>query len=186
MSPGEKPGLAAAVQAVDAAGGMRLPLASAEQLALLDDGETSPTALRRRIDEAKRRGRPPGAANKRTREMASYLLSQYQSPLIALAEIYSRPIDELQAEIPGATKLELLKLQVHAAAELAPYVHGKMPVEVSIGLRADGVLVIPGFNVPAGTVDQVAEQLGSITIEGETVDVTSFLRIDENQGVSET
>lgn len=80
---------------------------------------------------AGRGGRPKGALNRRTEEFVDYILSQYRSPLIALAETYSRSVDELRVEL-GCTKLEAFQLQQQAAKELAPYLHQKLPQAVQI------------------------------------------------------
>lgn len=84
-------------------------------------------------------GRPPGARNKSTDEWRKYLLSQYRSPLEALGQTYCIPIEELARRLGLISKptfdqaLELLKLQIMAAKELAPYVHQKMPLAIDGG-----------------------------------------------------
>ncbi|CAA7621155.1 hypothetical protein [Magnetospirillum sp. UT-4] len=106
-----------------------LPLLPADQVAELPEG----TAERRAaIANAPRgRGRPPGAINKTTAAWRDYLLSRYRSPLEALAETYSRPVEDLAQQLQ-CKPVEAFKIQVQAAAELAPYLHGKMPVEVNL------------------------------------------------------
>ncbi len=91
------------------------------------------------------RGRPPGAKNKNTEAWREYLLARYSSPLEALAQISSMSVKELgerMADMCGWSKpytltwdhaMELLKLQLNAAKELAPYVHQKMPLALEGG-----------------------------------------------------
>jgi hypothetical protein len=76
-------------------------------------------------------GRPKGALNRRTEEFVEFILRRYRSPLIALAETYSRSVEELRLEL-GCTKLEAFQLQQAAAINLAPYVHQKLPQAVQI------------------------------------------------------
>lgn len=137
--------------AVEEAGPM-LPLRDAEQLDLLraDDG----SVRREMVHRAERgRGRPAGSRNRRTLEVRAYLLSRYAHPLEVLAQIYSRPTDVLAAEL-SCTRLEAMTLQKSAAAELAPFVEGKMPVAVDLNVRGDFTLAIEGLNA---TTAEVAE-----------------------------
>ncbi|WP_022729764.1 hypothetical protein [Fodinicurvata sediminis] len=76
-------------------------------------------------------GRPPGAKNRRTEAWTEYLLSQYRSPLVVLAETYSRPVADLAREL-GCKKEDAFRHQIQAAKELAPYVHQKLPVAVQV------------------------------------------------------
>lgn len=133
MSEGAKTGLASAVErAIEAAPAperaVQLPLMPADQLDQLPTGPVD----RQAAIKAPVRGRPPGSVNKRTAAMAEYLLARYRSPLIGLAEIFSRRVQDLAAEL-DCSKLDAFKLQVQAMGELAPYLHGKMPVQVDLG-----------------------------------------------------
>jgi hypothetical protein len=76
-------------------------------------------------------GRPLHSRNKRTLEMAAFLLSRYTSPLEVLAQIATAPIDELSASL-GCTKLEALQEKRLAAIALKDHLHSKMPVAVDI------------------------------------------------------
>jgi hypothetical protein len=171
-----KLGLKAAVEGVvDTSEGpfspaCQLPLLPADQL----DGLPEARGERVVALQAPRRagpGRPPGAKNRSTTEWQRYLLAKYRSPLEALAEIMSRPVSDLVDEV-GCTRFEALKLQVHAAAELAPYLHGKMPVEVQ--MHGD----LPIFNL---VLPQALAQAGDAS---RTFDL-STLEIIENQGLAE-
>jgi len=128
-------GLASAVAAT--ADGADAPASPALQLPLLPADQVDQLPLdrtqRQAVLQAPRNGpgRPAGAPNKRTTDWARYLLSKYRSPLEMLAETYSRPVADLAGEL-GCNKLDAYGLQVKAAAELAPYLHGKMPVEIAV------------------------------------------------------
>jgi hypothetical protein len=80
-------------------------------------------------EERPRPGRPAGSVARATAEWRQLILSRYRSPLIAFAETYSRPVDELAKDL-GCTKREAFEIQMKAAAELAPFVHSKMPIAV--------------------------------------------------------
>lgn len=132
MGQGEKSGLKTALAQAEAMhepepAPMQLPLYPADGLAELPAGANRTTALR----EPGRRGRPPGATNKSTGAMREFILSRYRHPALVLAETYSRDTGDLAAEL-GCTRHEAFKLQKDAAAELLPYVQGKMPVEVQV------------------------------------------------------
>lgn len=126
--------MAAAVAAAMAEGAappelaaVQLPLMPAEELAALPEGDFA----RRRALRTGRPGRPAGAINRSTEEWRRFLLGKYPSPLQVLCETFSRPVHDLMAEL-GCTRLEAFKIQMQAAAEAAPYLHGKMPVEIQV------------------------------------------------------
>lgn len=132
--------------AVELAGGLEAEdAADRQQLELL--GEALPLA--------RRPGRPAGSRNRATEFWRNWILSRYPSPLEALARIYSRPLEELRAEL-RCSRLEAMNLQRQAAEALAPYLHGKMPVQVD--LNGKGL-------VPLIIVDQAPETLIEGTFE---------------------
>lgn len=77
-------------------------------------------------------GRPLGSKNKKSEEWAEYLLSQYRSPLVAMAEIYGRETAVLALEL-HCSLLEAFKLQLDAMKTLATYVHQRLPQLVTFG-----------------------------------------------------
>lgn len=84
-------------------------------------------------------GRPPGAKNKNTDAWREFILSQHRSPLMALAQTYSCTLEQLGKALglknaPTFDQaVDLYKLQLMAAKELAPYVHQKMPQAIEAG-----------------------------------------------------
>lgn len=131
-------GLATAVAAAMAEAGADAPVERAVQLPLLPAEEVAALpedpAVRRAalVKGARGRGRPPGAANRKTTDWAEFIQARYTSPLVFLAETYSRAAGDLAIEL-GCTKLEAFQVQVRAATDLAPYLHGKAPVQVNVG-----------------------------------------------------
>ena len=138
-------------------------------------------------------GRPPGARNKSTDEWVSYFLGRYRSPLTALAELYSRPlealVDDLQAmadkhkswietkdggrwERVAISPLDVLKMQRDAATALLPYIHKKQPLDLQVDMRRPGIVVVGDLNV-AGAIgeDDVALPLPQIVENQRVIEV---------------
>lgn len=106
----------------------------AEQLAFLPELPLDSGFDRQGSAGPRGRGRPPGARNKNTEEWRKFLLSTGRSPLEVLQQTFSCSVDQLaralgrDAPLTFEQALELYKLQVTAAKELAPYIHQKMPL----------------------------------------------------------
>lgn len=156
----------------DAAGG---------QVDLFGNSE-APLPLAAKGKSGPRGGRPAGSVNRSTEEWARYLLSQYQSPLVVLAELYSRPLDELVDELQAmadkhatvrvgagegaglsvrvarVNPLDVLKLQRDAAVALAPYLHKQQPKALEFDSKPRGVVLLGDQVADAETVpdDDVA------------------------------
>lgn len=170
----------AAIAAEAARGGAILPLRDPVQLELVRDarGELDRGAIRRL--PAARAGRPKGARNKRTEALARYLVQQHGDPLVALASLYGRATDALAAEL-GCKPIEALALQVKAAAEVAPYVHGKQPVQLDITKREDFVIVMAA----AGEVGALGERIraqGLEALDFDRAEMADFSHCDEGEG----
>lgn len=162
MAGGGTNGLMAALQAIGAAG-----VAPGGEGGQADMFEASDAPLP--LGPAKGRsgpqgGRPLGARNKSTDEWCRYLLSQYRSPLTGLAELYSRPLEELVADLQAIANktpkavwfegekvgeevvfinpLDVLRLQMQAKAALAPYVHKQQPKAIEVDSKPRGVVLL--------------------------------------------
>lgn len=158
----------------------------AAQLPLLPAGDDGGEALRRAVEGPRGPGRPAGSPNKRTEAVVEYMLARYRSPLEALAGIYSKPVGDLAAELAelvGGSRpswsqiLELLRLQIAAAKELAPYLHQKQPTAVEV--EGSGAIPIGIFLSPeAATGLEHALQGDALTIDA------TISGSEENQEVS--
>lgn len=179
MSESEK-GKIGLVAAVEAAGTGEAPAAEGEQLALLplsERGAEAPADLADMEPGRRGPGRPAGARNKRTEDWVRYLTSRYRSPLVGLAEIYSRKVSELAAELGFGSltpevALKLLAAQIEAMKALAPYVHQRQPLAVQIDERRTVRLVVEEYDgkaADAGDGDALS------ILEGIVIDV------EENQ-----
>lgn len=162
----ELTGIEGATAAAVAAAGAPPTPAPAEQLVLLpvltpaelqqgmplrakgSDLDATPEA------EARRPGTRRGVPNKRTEAWVQFILARYRSPLIGLAEIAARDVRELAAEL-SCTRLEAFQLQFKAHAELAPYLHQKLPQAHQIDARGVAHLSIDlGFGGDAPTGEE--------------------------------
>jgi len=130
-----------------------------------------------RLRAAKRDGpgRPAGSRNKRTVEMANYLLSRYTSPLEVLAQIAAAPIDELSKSI-GCTRLEALQEKRLAAIALKDHLHSKMPVAVDVTSRKVVYLTMELPPDPGGT--------GGVGVVGEILDLAAVRPAAESDGAA--
>jgi hypothetical protein len=95
-------------------------------------------------------GRPAGSRNRRTDEWVQHLLSRYQSPLVGLLEIYSRPVDELCTslglDVDAGGRLEAFKVQQAAMIAALPYIHQKQPMAVTVSAKSAGLIMIGSFD----------------------------------------
>lgn len=127
------------------------------------------------------RGRPPGAKNKNSEAWRDFILSQHQSPLSALAQTYSCTVEQLGRALGLVNKptfaqaLELYKLQIQAAKELAPYIHSKQPIAVDTGEGGLFQLVI----------NNTAAQAAGIENAGNVAFQVLNEQVEENQLVSD-
>lgn len=142
-----------------------------------DDDDAAENQVAR---EPGRGGRPKGSRNRSTEAWREFLGNRYRSPLEVLAEIYSRPVGELAAEI-GCTKLEALTLQQRAAAESAPYWHQKQPLAMQIDGRGVVQLVLEAPGAPQRAVENGRNDL---VLEARIIDeANQSLSSTENDGV---
>jgi hypothetical protein len=105
-------------------------------------------------DERPKTGRPAGSVARHTAAWRQLILTRYRSPLIAMAEAYSRPVEELAKEL-GCTRREAFEIQMRAAAELAPFVHSKMPIAV----QGEG---LPQVGITLAVSAEAAQQMGMV------------------------
>lgn len=132
-----------------------------EQLELIRDqvpGRDAATAVA--VVERRGRGRPTGARNKRNTKFRDQILGLGPHPALALQRAYSTPVEALAATL-GCSRLEAYQLQVRAAAELLPYIEGKMPVQLDIRQAHDVVLIMGGApGVGGDQLEAIAREVG--------------------------
>lgn len=117
-------------------------------------------------------GRRPGSENLVTRELRTFIGASFRHPLITLARIQAQDPVELARSL-GCKPAEALDRIQRAAAELAPYLVGKMPVEDANGNAVLPViqLVAPGAMEPVdiggGVLDLVPMEMADFSHSGE-------------------
>lgn len=122
--------------------------------------------VRKEQAEARRAGRPKGAGNKRNEALAKLIMGKFGDPVQAMASIYAMPLDQLVEMVKiadpgkdgktGDIAIKALNVQLAAAKAVSEYVHSKKPVEATINVKSDGVLVFPGG--VAGDFNQLDEK----------------------------
>lgn len=141
--------------------------------------------------EKRGRGRPPGAKNMNTEQWRNFILSRHRSPLEALAQTYNLPLEQLgrhlgiQGRLTFDQAVELLKLQITAAKELAPYVHQKQPLAIDGGSGGLIQLVINNQQVTAATgkdaLPQAIEILNMPIEENQLLTDSDFTESNNSQ-----
>lgn len=87
-------------------------------------------------------GRPKGAKNKRSPQLAKWLIQQHGDPAERLARCYAMDTAELAAQL-DCSLLEAAQMQLTAARDVMPYVHEKRGIAQladaidSLGARLD-------------------------------------------------
>lgn len=149
---------------------------AAEQLSLLDEAPTveemaeAKEQLQRQglpdghldiMREARRSGRRKGSRNRRTDDLAKYLLQFGKHPAITLMELQSAPalalVELSRKRVKRVTRsgnvvevdeemsiAEAYSLKARAAAELMPYFESKRPVAVDMTFSGVSDLIIAG------------------------------------------
>lgn len=144
-----------------------------EQLTLMpddglpDDDEAGEAAA------AGKRGRPPGARNKKTEEFVQFVRAIGGDPLIGLAK--ASATDPLTlAKALGAKPFDVWKLQQELRKALLPYFHAERPKELKV--PGGGALAFAVFTGDGPRGDQEAEGRDAID---------ALMTIEADQWVSE-
>ena len=155
----DKPGIAAAIAQLREE---MADMQTGEQLSLLP---TPGNAAMAQADDttAKRDGpgRPAGSKNRSTSEWTKFISANYRDPRLFMADSYTRPVQQLAAEL-DCSLLEAFKIQAYCAKELLPYMAQKQPMAVQIDSRGQVTLVVHRGDAPAGIQGD-----GSRVINGE-------------------
>lgn len=123
----------------------------------------------------RRRGRPKGAKNKRSDDLAKYLLQFGEDPLVGAIRLASTPpevlieaskqekvhsfskVGEPRLVIERMTYAEANALIMRAREMIAPYIHGKKPVVVSHDFTGLKDLVIEGVTHSREEVQDIVD-----------------------------
>lgn len=122
-------------------------------------------------ERGRRGGRPKGALNKRSLDLARFFQAKYRDPAAVLGELVSRDPLELwlwicKKDPEGAPPLkDVIALQAAVARDLMPYLHAKRPVQVETGRKLP-VFVVPGLGE---TIEEAID--GVLRLDDEIDDV---------------
>lgn len=98
-------------------------------------------------------GRPKGAINKSTRELAAYVLGKHRHPVIAAAQVCDLPLAEL-AEQLKCDLLDAANHQQKCREFVAKYTLQAMPQQVQFDGGTVGQLMIVNLNSPRAGEDE--------------------------------
>lgn len=141
-----------------------------------------PNAGRLTVLREARKGRPPGARNKRTDDYARFLLSHGQDPGVVMIQLASTPPEVLmEASRRTVVKVtkdgsrieyqetmsygEALSLIMRAAEGAQPYINSKKPVAIDATIR--GVRVIEEVSDPNAQRDAIETEFVRVAHAGE-------------------
>lgn len=113
---------------------------------------------------AGRAGRPVGARNRRSEDVARQVIETLGDPLLRQAAVATMPLVELMAAT-GMTAAEALAEQRLAAGLVLPYLHRRMPVQVDVNARQFVALTIVDGTV-AVDVGHGSDIIGIVEIQG--------------------
>lgn len=125
--------------------------------------------------EKRSAGRPKGSRNRSTEEWRRYFLAKFKSPLVALGELYSEPLDDLKEKLK-CDRLEAFKLQLAAAQAVLPYVHQKQPLAIE---DTTGNVPIININVSQADAHIIADHSGKLRKEITNVELVTDAEFNE-------
>lgn len=109
-------------------------------------------------------GRPPGARNKRSEDVARWVLAKLGDPLLHQAAVATMDVAELAARL-GCTALEAVVEKRLAAVAVLPYLHQRRPLSVDLTNHR-----VVHLTITDGAVAHVAESVADQQVV-EVVDV---------------
>jgi hypothetical protein len=123
-----------------------------------------------------RRGRKKGRPNRNTSDLVAYLSQFGPDPLVAAMKIIAEPeefiVERSRVIDPPKKRLGIAEARAHRMRMielLAPYFHGKKPVQIQLDASGDFNLLIPGINI--SEVDAAKMAAGEFVLEAEYLDV---------------
>jgi hypothetical protein len=127
------------------------------------------------LDQANKRGRPPGARNKATEELRAFVRARYGDPGIKLLERCFADPKALATALGAPSAWDVAKAQSEWMLRLMPFFWAAMPAELKV--QAKGFLAIA-----------MSGQPGAFKPGDKVIDLDPFsalLQIAQNQGLSD-
>ena len=109
--------------------------------------------------ERRKGGRPPGARNRRTEDVAREVIERMGDPLLHLVAIATADVAELVAI--GLKPQEAIAEKRQAIAAALPYLHQRAPVQVNVEGRSVVYLTVEAGAPPAEQNQQVIDVIGA-------------------------
>jgi len=137
----------------------------------LDLGLPAPrSAAGRALVEERRRGRPPGARNKRTAATVERLLARHEDPRAVLLAIAETPVDELVACL-GCKPLEAVQEKRLAALGVLPYIASRQPLAIDLtNHRVINLTIVEGEATAAPILDHGEDEAVVKVVENQCID----------------
>ncbi|YBV97539.1 hypothetical protein M1D80_11860 [Phyllobacteriaceae bacterium JZ32] len=134
------------------------------------------------------RGRPKGASNKRNTAVFDYLEALgHRDPAVTLSMIQSANTTAL-AHLMGCDPIEVLKVQVKAAADLMPFKYAKKPLDVNVNKTERHLFVAGNLGniAPPSGAPNTLSIFGGKTIENQEVSEVETVRHETSKSHDET
>ena len=107
-------------------------------------------------------GRPPGARNRRTEDVAREIIERLGDPLVELVALATMPVAELMAH--GLTLEAALAEKRLAAIGALPYLHQRKSPEAVVNFQLPNlVMADPATFLPAQTVEGQIEEIQDLS-----------------------
>jgi len=127
------------------------------------------------------RGRPKGAANKRTVQMRElYMRMSLPHPILKMGQMLQLTVEDL-ARTLCCSLLDAADLQRKIAADLAPYLESKMPTRVDVA-PGEGLPVLVMREIDTPRAIREARASGALAIDDDLAEELG--RDEENQWVA--
>lgn len=176
----DRKGMVAATGAANAGALTEAP--EGEQLDLLAEAEIVARGQRQYATEAEKaaaldviergikrgRGRPAGARNRSTKELAAFILQQHGSPVLNAARAINMSLPEFAAKL-GCSLVEAYDRWLKTAEFVTRFVHQELPKAVEIDAKG-----IPGLTIVLGgdganASGEIEQDQGVVVLDGEVV-----------------
>ena len=127
----------------------RVAAALEPQPALFELAGLPSTVHLQALRERRGPGRPPGARNRRSEDVARWVIEHLGDPLVTQAAIAVTPVEELVAA--GLTVAEAFAERRQSAAMVLAYLHKRQPLAVDVSRRqVVHLTIVEGEAAPGG------------------------------------
>ena len=151
------------------AGGERAERLLSPQAELLGLGDMAePERVRAMAERRAKAGRPPGARNKRSEDVARFVVETFGDPLVRQAAVATMSLPELAAYL-GCSLVEAAQEQRLAAVAVLPYLHRKMPQQIDLTHHRTVSLTIVEGHALGG--EQLLDMSAVTVVENQTLSI---------------